>query len=1021
MKRVITVLLSLFLLFGFSGVFAAEYIVSTGSETGNYYAVGQSIKRIVDEKGGLFNIEVSKSEGSVENLCRLIDGKSDFAIMQSNVLYEYVKGLTDFKCKHGDTESLEIVGIASLYPEYTQILVRKDSGIRNVSQLINKNVFLGEDGSGSRASAETILEALDIKKEDINSVSVDRTSEALDRLLCGDCEGEVVDAVFVTTGEFKLRLKKYNDSLTVISFSQHESNRIKKKYPYFWFETVRDMHRNDYVVPYTRALLVKQVKNKASLLMPDVVSNVVKGISENLANEVSREGKNIDVFREKMMAREMPVPFHEGADLYYKEHGYIQDNADIIYLFLTCIFITAISFVSYVGVNWKWVALIREKLHVRNISTNQYVHGPWNKLVNNWLAFSFWALITFMLFIIIVMLETEEGYAKQFDAVNLFGKMDLLDLLTWMIVFMMSGYTQDAFPNAPLGKAVAVAIPLLFYIVALMTIFRANLRINKNAEKRESGLLVPHLKQHVVICGWNDRVPEMIREITCTNSIKKGIKVVVIADLADDKPFTSYDFPPGFVHYCKGISSDYLMLRKACINDARKILIVADDQKITRNNIRGVLTAYAIRMDQENNSDVIAELFYEENKDAFINAGVGKLVPINRLYERLISSATFNPGLSDIVTGMLSFDGVQIVKSVALNDDHNISDLVVGKTFHAANTELRKRNMMLVAIYSDQRKPVNGHASYEMHFLENSPYIINPGNELDLAYQISKKDKLIVIQYNKAGIKGERLGEGIVKNGKSAVFKSGEENLLVIGRPEDTSNYVSILESQGVSYELLPIDANKDLFEVQKDIDKIITNDKSRYSKVSRAIIFSPMSSSGKTEGSVYQDDFVMSISLTIKNIYKALGEDIYIVSEMRSSKNRSLYYELGVAQPIPVNQLIELMQTRMVFYDGVVSGLFIKLMDYSEKNLKSRLEKLSISSLPVETQEVLLDHSRNLSFDDIANELVKINVQLFALAVNGAEIFINPSFQEAKVFELTAQDCLFVIADVKNSIQPTG
>ena len=183
--------------------------------------------------------------------------------MQSNVLYEYVKGLTDFKCKHGDTESLEIVGIASLYPEYTQILVRKDSGIRNVSQLINKNVFLGETGSGSRASAETILEALDIKKEDINSVSVGRTSDALDRLLCGDCEGEVVDAVFVTTGEFKLRLKKYNDSLTVISFSQHESNRIKKKHPYFWFETVRDMHRNDYVVPYTRALLVKQVNNNA--------------------------------------------------------------------------------------------------------------------------------------------------------------------------------------------------------------------------------------------------------------------------------------------------------------------------------------------------------------------------------------------------------------------------------------------------------------------------------------------------------------------------------------------------------------------------------------------------------------------------------------------------------------------------------------------------------------------------------------------------------------------------------------
>ncbi len=59
-----------------------------------------------------------------------------------------------------------------------QIVVRKDSGITGIDDLINKTVSVGASESGSEKNAEQILKMSGITDELINKVNMDYTEAA---------------------------------------------------------------------------------------------------------------------------------------------------------------------------------------------------------------------------------------------------------------------------------------------------------------------------------------------------------------------------------------------------------------------------------------------------------------------------------------------------------------------------------------------------------------------------------------------------------------------------------------------------------------------------------------------------------------------------------------------------------------------------------------------------------------------------------------------------------------------------
>jgi len=190
------VLLTLaYLLFSSSFTFAEETLekhnlrVGTASKSGAYYAFIKDANTYA-AKYQLELINVSTA-GSAQNIALLEDHMLDAAIVQNDIAY------------HGyynkDHPNRSFGTALPLFPEYFQIIIRKDSGIHHIDALMGKRIVLGAEGSGTYSNAKDVLKAAELTFKPITTKSLE---DGLKKLESGE-----VDAIFHTSASVpKLRL-----------------------------------------------------------------------------------------------------------------------------------------------------------------------------------------------------------------------------------------------------------------------------------------------------------------------------------------------------------------------------------------------------------------------------------------------------------------------------------------------------------------------------------------------------------------------------------------------------------------------------------------------------------------------------------------------------------------------------------------------------------------------------------------------------------------------------------------------
>jgi len=111
----------------------------------NAIQVYKPVKEIAD-----FSVKAQSSAGSVENLRKVNSGKSDFGVVYSGHVYLGRNGLMK-----NDTKKYEdVMAVAYLYGAPAQLVVKSNSGIKSVKDLVGKKVGVGNAGSGAFANCE---------------------------------------------------------------------------------------------------------------------------------------------------------------------------------------------------------------------------------------------------------------------------------------------------------------------------------------------------------------------------------------------------------------------------------------------------------------------------------------------------------------------------------------------------------------------------------------------------------------------------------------------------------------------------------------------------------------------------------------------------------------------------------------------------------------------------------------------------------------------------------------------------
>lgn len=118
----------------------------TGYDTGNYFKAGHLVKRT----STAVPIEVIPTQGSLDNLSKLIAGQCDGAFVQSDAMLV-------FSSKNAQSLSgIERAGV--LYQEQAHLLCNRHSGVGRITDLTKAStVAVGPDGTGARTTWDAFV------------------------------------------------------------------------------------------------------------------------------------------------------------------------------------------------------------------------------------------------------------------------------------------------------------------------------------------------------------------------------------------------------------------------------------------------------------------------------------------------------------------------------------------------------------------------------------------------------------------------------------------------------------------------------------------------------------------------------------------------------------------------------------------------------------------------------------------------------------------------------------------------
>ncbi|MFP4482285.1 MAG: TAXI family TRAP transporter solute-binding subunit [Thermovirgaceae bacterium] len=287
---------------------------ATGGTAGTYYPIGSGIASIVTKQLPDLEITAETTGASVANLKMLRDKRVDLMLGASNTSWGAYEGHEPFE---GEPVK-NIRGIACLYPEIFQFVVREGSDQETIYDLKGKKVAVGAPGSGTERTAKMVLEAHGLTYDDID-VQFLNFGEAVtalkDRLI--DCavigSGIPTSAVVDASASMEINLLE----LDIPVMEEFMEDR-----PYLTLITIPGETYTG-VSEDVKAVASPAILSAEKDISEETVYKIVKAIFENLDElaGIHAQGKMIKL---ETALSAMSIPLHPGAKKYYKEVGVLK-------------------------------------------------------------------------------------------------------------------------------------------------------------------------------------------------------------------------------------------------------------------------------------------------------------------------------------------------------------------------------------------------------------------------------------------------------------------------------------------------------------------------------------------------------------------------------------------------------------------------------------------------------------------------------------------------------------------------
>lgn len=264
----------------------------------------------------------------------------------------------------------------------------------------------------------------------------------------------------------------------------------------------------------------------------------------------------------------------------------------------------------------------------------------------------------------------------------LFEKKSPHDALWWSIVTLTTVGYGDISPVTPGGRIIGVIIMFLgIGILGLFTATIASIFVEKKI-KADRGMSTYDFQNHIIMCEWNYRAKEILREFR-SDSRTADTPIVLIADL-ENKPVDDEN-----LYFVQGsVTEDNL--QRANLQLANTVVILGNDNLDAEARDAKVVLSTLTVESLNPNAYTIVELVDEKNARHCERAHADEIIVSSEFSSKLISSAAKDHGISKVLSELLSSklgnDLLKIPVPAALS----------GKSFLEVFTEMKRKQQATV-------------------------------------------------------------------------------------------------------------------------------------------------------------------------------------------------------------------------------------------------------------------------------------------------------------------------------------
>ncbi|MCO4781271.1 MAG: NAD-binding protein [Candidatus Cloacimonetes bacterium] len=274
---------------------------------------------------------------------------------------------------------------------------------------------------------------------------------------------------------------------------------------------------------------------------------------------------------------------------------------------------------------------------------------------------------------------------------NSSGIKTFFDAVWWAFVTITTVGYGDISPVTPTGKILGVFV--MFGGIGLTSVFTATIssimierRINVN-----KGLETVSCKNHLIISGWNSNGLSLLETLRKDTAFDNNTEIVLNGVFAETELAEIRDrFRDLSFYYVKGDISKEVILKRTNVVACKLVVILSDNKEsIKVSDDHTILKTLAIKS-LNHKVKVIAELNNSENVDHLKRAHVDEIILNGEFNPFLLSSATCDQGMSDILRELMdhSDEGASFTKV-------KIPRGLYGKTFLDVALHFRKEHQAI--------------------------------------------------------------------------------------------------------------------------------------------------------------------------------------------------------------------------------------------------------------------------------------------------------------------------------------